>query len=556
MKTPHILKLRANVNLAGDVALAERELSHYYGRIVPIDDETSVAGELGVEELLLLSNGRPHSFTGFLAYEPLKPLKAIACKIGSIQEIWVKSSEVELPFATWWRSVGNGWSCIVPSMAYGELGEEGEGIVSLVGDLAHGTNLKRRHLKSSAAPHVHGLHRYKAKYFPRFARTLVAHEIESGGSSEPILDPFVGSGTTLVESSLLGVASVGVDIDPLSVLITQAKLDLMNTSVTELQSAIKQLGRPSGGSYKMPPVMARKFERKGELAVQEQFEATIAGWVCALERVEDERCRRVLSICISDGIARKFNVRMMGTGVGRFALEVRKTGLNRLIERNLESVVGRATVVSEMVRAYGFDLASATVQRGDATDLPFDDCSIGSIVTSPPYLPAASGREDYLVGKSISLTALGLMSSEEIEAARVGAIGSMKARIDSKISLPASVTSLVDWLKNDELRSIKSAPTAAYYTELFKALRESHRVLRSGASSTWVVGKESVFYTFKTREVLRRVRCDEIFCELAEKAGFEVVERVDVELDKKNKNARPRSKDQYFESAIVLRKLQ
>ena len=144
--------------------------------------------------------------------------------------------------------------------------------------------------------------------------------------------------------------------------------------------------------------------------------------------------------------------------------------------------------------------------------------------------------------------------SDEIEAARGGSIGSMKARTEAGGALPKSVSDLVHWLENDELRSIKAAPTAAYYFELSRALSESLRVLRPGAMSAWVIGKESVFYTFKTREVLRRVCCDDIFCELAERAGFEVVERVDVELEKKNKNARPRSKDQYFECAIVLRK--
>ena len=42
--------------------------------------------------------------------------------------------------------------------------------------------------------------------------------------------------------------------------------------------------------------------------------------------------------------------------------------------------------------------------------------------------------------------------------------------------------------------------------------------------------------------------------EIVEYAGFEVVETLDIELQKRNLNARPRSKDPYFESAIFLRK--
>ena len=63
-------------------------------------------------------------------------------------------------------------------------------------------------------------------------------------------------------------------------------------------------------------------------------------------------------------------------------------------------------------------------------------------------------------------------------------------------------------------------------------------------------GQGKVFYTFKTRQVLRRVPCDLLFVQLAEGVGFELVECLDIELQKKNLNARPRSKDPYFESAI------
>ena len=57
--------------------------------------------------------------------------------------------------------------------------------------------------------------------------------------------------------------------------------------------------------------------------------------------------------------------------------------------------------------------------------------SQGFILTSPPYLPAASGREAYLFSKSIALTALGLMSVDEIESGRSKVMGSMKAPVEN-----------------------------------------------------------------------------------------------------------------------------
>ena len=39
-----------------------------------------------------------------------------------------------------------------------------------------------------------------------------------------VVDPFGGCGTTLVESKVMGRPSVGVDINPVAVLITKAKI--------------------------------------------------------------------------------------------------------------------------------------------------------------------------------------------------------------------------------------------------------------------------------------------------------------------------------------------
>ena len=245
---------------------------------------------------------------------------------------------------------------------------------------------------------------------------------------------------------------------------------------------------------------------------------------------------------------------MMGTGVGRFALEVRKTGLDRLIRRSIEEALRQSVRFQALRGAYDVQFAQARVEQGNAGALPLPDESQGAILTSPPYLPAASGREAYLFSKSIALTALGLMSVEAIESGRQAVMGSMQADAERFHALPKGVTELVDWLANDELRAIKAQPTLAYYQDLQRALIESHRVLRPGGTACWVIGKESVFYTFKSRKVLRRVPCDVFFTQIAEYAGFEVIETLDIELQKRNLNARPRSKDPYFETAILLKK--
>lgn len=68
---------------------------------------------------------------------------------------------------------------------------------------------------------IHSFHRYFGKLIPAIPRAFIRELTQPG---DIVLDPFCGSGTTLVEARLLGRRAVGVDLNPLSVLITRAKL--------------------------------------------------------------------------------------------------------------------------------------------------------------------------------------------------------------------------------------------------------------------------------------------------------------------------------------------
>jgi hypothetical protein len=58
-----------------------------------------------------------------------------------------------------------------------------------------------------------------------------------------VLDPFAGSGTALVEAAVMGAPAVGVDIDPLSVAIAQAKAQLLSDDGAVAEAIADVLGR-------------------------------------------------------------------------------------------------------------------------------------------------------------------------------------------------------------------------------------------------------------------------------------------------------------------------
>lgn len=67
----------------------------------------------------------------------------------------------------------------------------------------------------------HGWHRYVGRFPPHVIRAILNRF--GAGSNSVVCDPFLGSGTTAVECRLLGIPFVGVEICPLSVLMSRTK---------------------------------------------------------------------------------------------------------------------------------------------------------------------------------------------------------------------------------------------------------------------------------------------------------------------------------------------
>ena len=86
---------------------------------------------------------------------------------------------------------------------------------------------------------THCYHAYPAMMIPQVARTLIDLYAPKD-KCELIFDPYMGSGTTLVEASIKGINSIGTDINPLARLISKAKtihfdIDIIKRYISEIQ---------------------------------------------------------------------------------------------------------------------------------------------------------------------------------------------------------------------------------------------------------------------------------------------------------------------------------
>ena len=98
--------------------------------------------------------------------------------------------------------------------------------------------------------YTHGFHKYPAKFIPHIPKWAI-NKYLGGKNNKTILDPFCGSGTTLVEAIISDNNSIGIDIDPLSALISKVKTTRVEISSLKkiAQWLIQEIEANSKGTF-------------------------------------------------------------------------------------------------------------------------------------------------------------------------------------------------------------------------------------------------------------------------------------------------------------------
>lgn len=536
---PALFILKDDVETADDVRLAELEIEGLTGRrVVPFATAKAAgewaplldaaAGEVEPERLLLGD------------IDPDDP--SLSRRLGMIEEI-------RFPGCA-------GVLTIVPD----QLGfERAGGARGTRGAMSPANRRKNEYL-------THPFHKYKAKFFPRMARALTNYTTPGNAT---VLDPFVGSGTLTVEAALMGIPSAGIDVDPLSVFIAQVKVDALRVSLPEFDAAAAELemrmtdrgGQASlladddARDYLLPEFIGRKLD--GD---RSEIELEVNVIRAGLDACPRSPALPLLRLALSHALATKVSLRWMGTGDNRFALAVARRTVSQIfanhVRRMRKALIQRNLLVEQGLLVVD-ELARADLHLGDVRQLPFCDETFAGVVTSPPYLPASSGRETYLRSRAPSLLALNLMTEQEIltrEADEM--IGSiLRSANGHRTVIPREIVELVEWMRPQRARAPKAEATAVYFHDLADALREIGRVLKPGGRLAMVVSAQHVFYDLVTRNIVRRLSMPDVIAELIEAPANEIALRlqrvVTITLPKMDYAARPASREEYAEAIIL-----
>jgi DNA modification methylase len=389
--------------------------------------------------------------------------------------------------------------------------------------------------------HVHGLHLYPARMIPQIAGRLIQ---ENSSEGQIVLDPFCGSGSVLVEALILGRNALGIDVNPLAIMIARAKtiaidpLDLNRAADRLLGNIQKKISLNRENKYE-PGVFYFKN-------LYHWFKREVVNDLSIIKKCIDElqiKNKPVLNffrVCFSATVLKSSNIAFadnpyFARAKSGEALENHSPDVIRIFEENLRDCTSR------MEEYYGVlpKSVSSKIFEHDSRSMPLKDNSVDLIVTSPPY-----GEESHTMSYSrfakLSLRWLDFTPSD-IDRQTAKSLGGVATAYR-----PVSPTLDSLYEKLSEKNKKRARDVFSFFWDYKKTIEEMYRVVRENCLACIVIGDRTA-----ARLPVSNGRLTE---ELGEASGFEHVSTYQREIPKKVLPRRDYKVDLINRESIVLLK--
>ncbi|MEO1617604.1 MAG: DNA methyltransferase [Planctomycetota bacterium] len=347
--------------------------------------------------------------------------------------------------------------------------------------------------------------------FPARLPISVAKHLVRGltGAQSLILDPMMGSGTTLIAAKECGRPCIGFDRDLLAQRIARsATASYTSKELEELGENILDRADEIHASKR-----SMEYLREGLLDEDIAFlkfwfstkaQKELFAFRQAIQEIDNDRLQNFAWVVFSSLIIAK-------SAGASFALDISRSRPHKVQDkpiaypfemwsRRFNAAVKRTPFVDATAKA------KLTLGGGDAREVNLKDSSVDFILTSPPYRNAV----DYLRSHKFSLVWMGT-SIPEVRDLRGTMIGSERGLF----SLDGIPDALEDRLARIVSPRREQAMTRRYLSDLRKAVGEMKRVLRPGGLAVMVVGPTMIN--------AKKTDAADVLSQIAEHAGLRTV---------------------------------
>ena len=326
--------------------------------------------------------------------------------------------------------------------------------------------------------YTHRFHNYPAMMIPQVARRLLERHGARGGR---LLDPYCGTGTSLVEASLFGMDAVGCDINPHARLIAKAKvapirLDALDAKLDSLRETLFRYEMSGDLPDRPAPfVLNRDY----------WFSDEVTRWLSAIrhEIIEEPDCdiRKFLWVAFSETVREcsytkngEFKlVRMPADKMARFAPGVASAFASKLA-RN------RAGLADYAERRQ--DVNIAVLNRNTALGETPDGAPFDLAITSPPYgdspTTVAYGQFSRLSAQWIGLPDI------KVDRVSMGGKASDGTLPDSPATEPIERVAAIDAKRANQVK--------AFYMDLANSIGTVASAMANRSTVCYVVGNRTV----------------------------------------------------------------
>lgn len=361
---------------------------------------------------------------------------------------------------------------------------------------------------------THGFHKYPAKFIPQLAKRCIE---ENTDSNDVVCDPFMGCGTTLIESLVSGRKAVGVDINPVAYLISKVKITPINPEKlkTEIDKVLSDLNLYFESHNKQKTLSKVEIlpkipnnERIDYWFPDKKIREDLSIILGRIDAIKDKDIRD-FCLCAFSNILKNASIWLMKSIKPTRDLNKKIDSPMNLFHRQIKKMNrGNETYWNILPTSIKNNLKNyLKLKKADARNLPTENNSVSLIVTSPPYVTS------YEYADLHQLTALWFEYTRSVNEFREGFIGSVhKKEFDHdgiKSKLAKQEIEELSKKSKKEAEAVRN-----YFFEMQQCFEEMHRSLKPRGRACIVIGNTE----------LRKVPIlnAEVFVEIMLNLGFKM----------------------------------